>query len=220
MSLRLIGAGFGRTGTLSLKSAIEKLGAGPCYHMLEVAGHAGHAAQWQAAAEGHPMDWDALFAGFEATVDWPACRFWRELARQYPEARVLLSVRDSERWYKSVRDTIYQIIGSAPDIENEQLRQQMLMGRRIVFEDTFEGRFEDAARAIEIYERHNEAVVREIPADRLLVYEVGAGWEPLCNFLGRPVPTEDFPHVNTTREFQHRIESFREQLRPGATVRP
>ena len=143
MTLRLIGAGFGRTGTLSLKSAIETLGAGPCYHMLEVASHPGHAGLWHSAADGLPTDWDALFSGFEATVDWPACYFWRQLAKRYPAARVLLSVRDPERWYKSVHDTIYQVLRSARDVENEEIRRQIAMARKIVFEDTFGGRFED-----------------------------------------------------------------------------
>ena len=127
---------------------------------------------------------------------------------------MLLSVRDPERWYKSVHDTIYQVLRSARDVENEEIRRQIAMARKIVFEDTFGGRFEDSAHAIEIYERHNEAVRREISADRLLVYEVGAGWEPLCSFLGRPVPADAFPHVNTSRDFQHRFDSMREPPRP------
>ena len=128
MALAVIGAGFGRTGTLSLKVALEQLGLGRCYHMLEVFANPGHAAQWQAAADGKPVDWEALFAGYGAAVDWPACHFWRALAARYPEAKVLLTVREPGAWYKSVSDTIYQArldgpVGMVMGAEGEGLRR-------------------------------------------------------------------------------------------------
>ena len=208
MTMNLIGAGFGRTGTLSLKQAIEKIGAGPCYHMQEVAKNQ-HAAQWRAAAKGEAQPWDEVFDGFEATVDWPACTFWRELAAHYPGAKVLLSVRDPERWYDSVANTIYKAMKASEGLTEGPIGIHMAMARRLVLENTFDGRFEDRAHAIDVFQRHNEAVEKEIPAERLLVCEVGSGWEPLCSFLDKPIPDEDFPHVNSTEEFGALLAAMR-----------
>jgi hypothetical protein len=207
MTMQLIGAGFGRTGTLSLKHAIETIGAGPCYHMQEVPRNQ-HAEQWLAAAKGEAQPWDEVFLGFRATVDWPACSFWRELVAHYPDAKVLLSLRDPDRWYDSVANTIYKALMETPP--DGPMGVHLAMARRIVIENTFDGRFEDRAHAIDIFSRHNQAVQREIPADRLLVYEVGSGWEPLCSFLDKPIPDEDFPHVNSTEEFGDILKAMRE----------
>ena len=211
MALQLIGAGFGRTGTLSLKSAIERLGAGPCYHMLEVVRHPGHADTWLRAADGESVDWDALFENFAATVDWPGCSFWRELRERYPEAKLLLSVRTPESWYESVYNTIYQAMSGTGELP-EAVRTQMAMARKIVLENTFDGRFEDRAHAMGVFERHNQKVQRSIPSDQLLVYPVGAGWEPLCRFIDVPVPDEDFPHVNKSEVFHELTAAMRKNL--------
>lgn len=205
MALSVIGAGFGRTGTLSLKIALERLGLGPCYHMAEVFAHPEHVPAWRDAAEGRPVDWDTLLVGYGAAVDWPACHFWRELAVRHPQARVVLTVRDAERWYASVRDTIYGALCAELPAEPPVLRAQQAMARRIVLERTFGGRFEDRDHAIRVYREHNEAVRRALPPERLLVYEVAQGWEPLCGFLDRPVPDEPFPRVNSTDEFRARF---------------
>ena len=205
MSLSIIGPGFGRTGTLSLKFALEQLGLGPCYHMMEVFGRAEHVAMWTDAANGRPVDWETVFAGFKATVDWPACAFWRELIVRYPQAKVVLTERDPERWYESAYNTIYQAMIRPMPVDDPLSQQHRAMARKIVLENTFGGRFEDRAYAITVFQRHNEAVRREVPAARLLVYEVGAGWEPLCRFLGVPVPSEPFPRVNSTEEFRSRF---------------
>jgi hypothetical protein len=207
MGLSVIGAGFGRTGTLSLKLALEKVGCGPCYHMLEVFGRPGHAALWSSAADGDDVDWDALFEGFAASVDWPSCHFWRQLADRYPEAGVLLTVRDPERWYDSVMATIYQgMVRPLPSGVPEEIGIQRAMALKIVLDQAFDGRLEDRDYAIAAYQRHNEQV-REAFAgsDRLLVYEVAQGWEPLCRFLDRPIPEEDFPHVNDKESFRQRM---------------
>jgi hypothetical protein len=208
MALTLIGAGFGRTGTLSLKLALDKLGAGPCYHMMEVGKNPGHASQWHAAAKGEATDWDDLFADYTATVDWPACSFWKPLIAHFPDARVLLGVRDSDRWYDSVHGTIYQSMLHGDELENEVARTHLAMARKIVLEDTFGGRFEDRAHAIDVFERHNAEVKAAIPAERLLVYEVGSGWDPLSAFLNLPVPDEPYPHVNTSESFQQRMQAM------------
>jgi len=203
MALTLIGAGFGRTGTLSLKVALEELGLAPCYHMSEVFQHPEHVAVWSDALAAKPVDWDALFSGYVASVDWPACHFWRELSRHYPDAKVLLTLRSAESWYASVHETIFQLLRN-PAPPGEALAAWHAMANQLLDEQTFGGRFADRAHAIAVYERHNAAVQREVPRERLLVYEVVQGWEPLCRFLDVPVPSGPFPRVNSTDEFRSR----------------
>lgn len=208
MALSVIGPGFGRTGTLSLKVALETLGVGRCYHMAEVMQDPDHAGIWSAAADGTEPDWDALFAGFSATVDWPGCHFWRPLVARYPGAKVVLTIRDPERWYQSTHDTIYNVFGSHSSPAGQRFPDQVSMAKKVVGEGAFGGRFGDRAHAIGVYERHNEAVRGEIPADRLLVYRVSEGWEPLCRFLDRPVPDVPFPRANTTEDFNKLQRQF------------
>ena len=203
MSLKVVGAGFGRTGTLSLKVALERIGFGPCYHMVEVFPRPEHVAMWHRLAFEQSMDWDEIFRGFLATVDWPAARWWREIAAHFPDAKVLLSVRDSEAWYKSVTDTIYQPMKSpAPDGVPELVRLQSEMARKAILDETFDNRFEDKAHAIEVFRKHNQAVRDAIDPARLLVFDVREGWGPLCRFLEVPIPDEPFPRLNDTATFQ------------------
>ena len=208
--MKVIGAGFGRTGTWSLKAALEKLGFGPCYHMTEVFAHPEHADLWVSAWRKEPVDWDKVLEGYEATMDWPACTFYEELMERNPEAKVLLSVRDPERWYESTRTTIYELSmlldSSAIARLIFGLSSFLVFGgfaegrsslvNDIIWQGTFDGRFEDKAYAIEVYERHNDEVKRRVPSERLLVYEVKEGWGPLCEFLGMPEPEEPFPRLN------------------------
>lgn len=203
MSLKVVGAGFGRTGTLSLKVALERIGFGPCYHMVEVFPRPEHVAMWHRLAFEQSMDWDEIFRGFHATVDWPAARWWREIAAHFPDAKVLLSVRDPEAWYKSVTDTIYQPMKSpAPDGVPELVRLQSEMARKAILDETFDNRFEDKAHAIEVFRKHNQAVRDAIDPARLLVFDVREGWGPLCRFLEVPIPDEPFPRLNDTATFQ------------------
>ncbi|MFQ5683774.1 MAG: sulfotransferase family protein [Candidatus Binatia bacterium] len=204
MVLGVIGAGFGRTGTFSLKRALERLGYGPCYHMAEVLANPAHIPVWSAAAEGSTIEWNTLFEGYRAAVDWPTSHFWYKLTNEYPEAKVLLTVRDSEKWYDSVYRTIYQSLIQPLPSDDPVTRDQRAMARKIVLEGTFEGRFADRTYAIAVYEQHNTEVRRIIEPSRLLVYEVTAGWEPLCEFLGCPTPNEPFPRLNTTAEFKRK----------------
>lgn len=210
MSIEVIGAGLGRTGTLSLKAALEELGFSKCYHMVEVLARMDDARVWDAAARGEAVDWDRLFAGYRAVVDWPGCSFYRELMRQYPGAKVILTVRDAERWYDSARQTIYAVRHAFPWWAGRILPRMggfLRMTERVIWEGVFRGRFEDRAAAIEAYDRHNEQVRRDVLADRLLVYEVSQGWEPLCAFLGVPVPEgKPFPRLNDAAEFRQNIE--------------
>lgn len=209
MPIQVIGAGFGRTGTLSLKTALEELGFGKCYHMVDVLARMDDARTWDAAVRGEAVDWDRLFDGYRSTVDWPGCAFYRELIRKYPEAKVILTVRDPGRWYESALQTIYFVRHAFPAWAarlNPKRRDFQRMLDSVVWDGTFRGRFEDRDFAIETFDRHNDEVRREVPADRLLVYEVREGWEPLCRFLGVPVPEgKPFPHVNDAAEFRARI---------------
>lgn len=216
MSLKVVGAGFGRTGTLSLKNALEKLGLGPCYHMAEVFPRPDHIAMWHRLAFGHSMDWDLIFRDFHSTVDWPAARWWREIAAHYPEAKVLLSVRDPEAWYKSMTDTIYQAMKSpAPDGVPEMVRLQNEMARKAILAETFDNRFEDKAYAIEVFKRHTQEVRDAIDPARLLVFDVREGWAPLCRFLEVPVPDEPFPRLNDTATTQAMLRLMAESIRKG-----
>ena len=205
MKLEIVGAGFGRTGTQSLKIALDRLGVGPCYHMMEVFGKVDHVAMWAEAARGDEPQWDVLFAEYRSTVDWPGCAFWRELAAANPEAKVLLSYRDAEGWYESFRNTIY--LGMTRELPPEPawLVDLMAINRELILERALRGRPDDRANAIRCFEEHNEAVRSEMPADRLILYEVGSGWVPLCEALAIPIPDEAYPRTNSTQEFRERI---------------
>jgi hypothetical protein len=198
MTLRVIGAGVGRTGTASLKAALERLMGGPCYHMMEVLGKPEHIPVWRQAAAGDDVDWEALFDGYVAAVDWPTAAFWRPLASASPDALVLLSTRDSaETWWKSANGTIFEINRRPmPGMEDFGRMWQEIAAR------TFTERYLEREPAIAAYEAHNAAVRAEIPASRLVEWQPGDGWEPLCAALGVPVPDEPFPHANSTEDFR------------------
>jgi hypothetical protein len=199
VSLQLIGAGIGRTGTHSLKIALEQLLGSPCYHMMEVFGRPDDVAHWHAAANGQMPDWDALFEGYAAAVDWPASAFWRQLAEHYPEAPVLLSVRESpEAWWKSADRTIFEVMKGEVPPPGTNAWMDMATA---LFHNTFaDPRDKDACMAA--YERHNAAVREGVPASRLVEWQPGDGWDPICKALGIPVPDEPFPHVNSTEDFR------------------
>jgi hypothetical protein len=211
MTLALIGAGFGRTGTASLKIALEKLGLGRCYHMIEVFGNPAHAPLWHAAASDPRIAWDGPLAGYSATVDWPGCFFWRELADRYPDAKVLLSVREPGSWHRSVMDTIYHPLIDPPAVMPPGWSA---MVRDLILDRTFDGRLDDRDHAIAVYQHHNEAVKQAIAPQRLLVYEASQGWEPLCRFLDKPLPAEPFPRVNTTDEWRARMAAATQDHAP------
>lgn len=211
MGLKIIGAGFGRTGTHSLKIALEELGFGPCHHMTEVFANPWQIPYWQAATEGKPVDWHTLLANYQATTDWPCCTFYEQLMQTYPDAKVLLSVRDPERWYESVTATIYRVslmshspIVSLVKLINPMVRERLRsvhMVNALVWQRTFHDKFEDKAYAISVFNQHNEEVKQRVPAEKLLVFDVKEGWEPLCTFLGVAVPDKPFPHVNDRESF-------------------
>ena len=200
MTLRVVGAGLGRTGTMSLKLAVEKLLGGSCYHMLEVLGRPDHVEIWRGAVQGREADWPALFDGFGACVDWPAAAFWRQIADANPGAVILLSVRDADGWWRSCDRTIFQVMRE--DMP-EGLEPWLSMVREM-FERTFTPNFLDADEAMAAFEQHNADVRANAPPDRLVEWHPGDGWEPICKALSVPVPDEEFPHANTTEEFRAR----------------
>jgi hypothetical protein len=201
VSLRVVGAGLGRTGTHSLKLALEQVLGGPCYHMLEVINRPDQAAAWHAAARGEEPDWAVFLGGYVATVDWPAASFWQELAHASPEAVIVLSVRDSEAWWKSASETIFSVVarGAPPDDPGAVAELAMITE---VLDRRFTSGWRDRATAIAAYDAHNAQVRATAPPHRLLEWRPGDGWEPLCGALGVAVPAEPFPHVNTTSEFR------------------
>ncbi len=201
MSLQVVGAGLGRTGTHSLKLAFEQLLGGPCYHMLEVLNRPDQAAAWAAAVEGAGPDWTTFLAGYVATVDWPAAAFWSELAEAAPDAIVVLSVHDPEEWWESASRTIFSVLsrGAPPDDAGAVAELAMIHS---LMEQRFTPHWKDRAPAIEAYESHNARVRASVPRDRLVEWRCGDGWEPLCRGLGLAVPSDPFPHVNTTSEFR------------------
>lgn len=197
MTLRVVGAGVGRTGTNSLKVALEKVLGSPCYHMLEVFPRPEHPAAWAAAMRGEAVDFDALLDGFVATVDWPACTLWRELADANPDAVILLSTRDSEGWWRSCENTIFQAMQRAfDDASTDWTSMASLMFER------FGGEMSDKEKSIAAFERHNADVRATADPKRLVDWQPGDGWGPICDALGVDVPDEPFPHTNTTEEFR------------------
>lgn len=232
VALEVIGAGFGRTGTHSLQHALERLGFDRCEHMSNLIERPERFAVWQEALRrtqaGEPVGWDAVFAGYKATVDWPGVYFWRELAAVYPAAKVILSLRDPERWYDSARETIWPVSSAegagelGADMppayaEYADLHRRVVdLLEPIIWQGTFGGRFRDRAAAIDVFERHNAAVQAAMGPERLLVFEAKQGWEPLCRFLDVPVPDEPFPHVNDRDAFKARREGRLEDIGPAA----
>jgi hypothetical protein len=207
----VLGVGFGRTGTLSLKVALERLGSGPCLHMIDLLDDQERSALFRAAAEGDPAALEKATAGWRSTVDWPGAYFWRELVEHHPQAKVVLTVRDPQRWYDSMEQTIIEgaeaIRRSGADLSS--LTESMAMAAATVWNGTFGGRLGDREHTIKIFQEHIADVRRTVPAERLLVFEVAQGWEPLCTFLGRPVPAEPFPRLNDTAEFRARAAARR-----------
>jgi len=219
MSQKVIGAGFGRTGTLSLKLALEELGLSPCYHMIEVNAHPEHDALWLALAKGESSDWRPMLQGYASTVDWPTTSIWKELAAANPQAKIILTLRDAETWYASAAATIFArmlefvSMRASPAAVDPVRRRHMEMINTLIVENTFGGSLAKD-NAIAVFNAHNEEVRRLVPRKRLLVYESGEGWQPLCAFLGVPVPDVPFPRTNDRAEFWDLV-SGKKQLTRG-----
>ena len=196
--MQIIGASFGRTATTSTRIALNHLGFGPCYHMIEVFMHPSHIAQWQAAADGHPVDWREFLAKYPSGLDYPFSAFYKEILAAFPEAKVILNVRDPQRWWQSTRDTIYNQI-LIPDWMNSIFifhRGLKKMVDDTIWKRLFDGRFLERDYAIQVFNDHIKEVKALVPADRLLIFDVKEGWGPLCEFLNVPMPEKPFPHFN------------------------
>ncbi len=205
MSLRVVGAGLGRTGTASLKQALERLLDGRCYHMFEVSENAGHDLLWHAAVRGEPVDWDGLVGAYAATVDWPACAFWRELADANPDAVVLLSRRDTaEQWWASMERTIVPTLQQPVPADRPDLARHREMVRELLSR-TFTPDWSERDAAMAAYERHLDEVRSSVDRERLVEWRPGEGWEPLCSAIGVTIPQEPFPHENRREDFRARI---------------
>ena len=192
--MRIIGAGLGRTGTSSLKRALEYLLHGPCYHMTEVFENLDHIPLWRLAASGGEPDWHDMFSHYQAAVDWPAASFWRELSLAFPDAMVVLSTRDPESWWTSASRTIFREHDPVPGTQWREMWEDITFNR-------FTSRLDDKAACIEAFINHNNQVRKSVPESRLLVWSVYDGWKPLCEALNIPVPDIPFPHENTTQDY-------------------
>ncbi|GBF90443.1 hypothetical protein Rsub_03439 [Raphidocelis subcapitata] len=220
MPLEVIGAGWGRTGTLSLKTALDTLGL-PTYHMVNVLAKPDDADKWVAAANGEPVDWDEMFEGFKGAVDWPPVFFYKELMAKYPDAKVVLGVRDPAKWLSSMEDSIWQarqVLRSAPWYVRTIMHatgpssKMMAMVERLVYsaEGDFKGTFpSDPDATMQLFIDHVESVKKHVPKGRLLVFDPSQGWAPLCAFLGKPVPEGPYPHVNDKKEWEVRMAGMR-----------
>jgi hypothetical protein len=203
MALKVIGAGVGRTGTYSLKLALNQLGFGPCHHMEEVLhDQPVHVPLWSAAVNGQP-DWKAIYKGYNSAVDWPTAGFYRELSAAYPSAKFVLTHRSPESWAASFSETIYKLMASKDQVPPE-MHAWLEMGIGVIAKTGFPGGL-DRAGQMQAFTDHNEAVKAAIPADQLLVYQVKEGWGPLCAYLGVPVPDSPFPRSNDRGEFWDRV---------------
>jgi Sulfotransferase domain len=202
VALRVVGAGLGRTGTSSLRVALEQLLGGRCYHMSELLDRPGDTPVWHAAVHGEPVDWDGFLSEFVATVDWPACAFWRELLTANPDAIILLSRRDSTpAWWESMERTIVPTLSQpVPADDRERVRRRAMILE--MMDDRFDRRWRDRDAAMAAYERHNDEVRHAVPEGQLVNWRPSDGWGPICAALGLPVPATPFPQVNTAAEFR------------------
>jgi hypothetical protein len=201
--LRVVGAGLGRTGTHSLKVALERLLGGPCYHMAEVFKRPADVPVWHAAAKKEPVDWRKLFDGYAAAVDWPPAAYWSQIAEVFPKAIIVLSTRDTDAWWNSATRTIFEAYRRGPGPQTPPGWREMITE---TFSNTFTPDFLDEAPAKAAFERHTADVRKRAATSRLLEWRAQDGWEPLCKALGVPVPDEPFPVTNTAEEFRARLK--------------
>ncbi len=217
MPLKVIGTGLGRTGTYSLKLALEHLGFGKCYHMTELFQNPEGVKHFLQAEKGEKVNWEELFKGYKSSVDYPAARYYTQIAGHYPEAKVIHTHRDPEEWYDSAVNTIFMA-------RNLTISRLIKFGLKYPFSRIVQKRFHvfkynrkliinefgkdllDRKKVLKAFEQHTENVIKRISSDRLLIFKASDGWEPLCRFLNVPVPKNIFPYSNTRDEFLKRID--------------
>lgn len=210
--LEVIGAGLGRTGTHSLGLALVKLGFGPCYNIFEVDKNPGHQELWKSALGGERIDWDDLFSAYKSTVEWPGVTFFDQIFQHYPHARVILTMRDAESWYESVRDTLFEAMALSAQHSDPSIRKGGGLSHHLM-ERAFAGRYGEKEHVIEVYRKHIEYVVEVVPGERLLQFDVRDGWRPLCAYLEKAVPAEPFPKVNERSNFVDSAPEWAKEIR-------
>lgn len=220
MSIKVIGAGLPRTGTNTLKECLEILGFHKTYHMKELLVHPENLHYWTTLRDTGTTDWEGLYKGCQATVDFPCYPWYKEHMKQYPDAKVILTTRPFEKWYTSVKSTIWtagpqnlpeKLAMMTKLLLNPRLRKVIgcvKLAKSMIFAKHFEGKFMDQAASEKIFNQHHENVKKHVPADKLLVFEASQGWEPLCKFLGVPVPDQPFPHLNKKENFKEMLKEL------------
>jgi len=208
MALEVVGAGLGRTGTKSMQTALNMLGFGPCHHMIEVFAHPQSMQLWIDAAEGRP-DWDKLFENYRSMVDYPGAAHWKALADYYPKAKVLLTVRDPDQWFESTQATIF-----GPQTGATRITEGVPGAFFASFIGPIREHLADRTFMTDHFRRHVAEVKATIAPERLLVYEVGEGWDRLCAFLGVAVPETPYPSENSRDDFIGRIRQRSEAPAP------
>src|ERR1035437_6294778 len=219
MALQIIGTGQGRTGTMSLKLALEILGYEKCYHMFELFQHPEEIVYFEQAEKGEKVDWDVLFEGYKSAVDFPVIRYYKELMIKYPDAKLIHTTRDPDSWYKSASDTIF--LASKPSLGRMlslllklpfssilRKRFRILKYNGSMIDKFYEKNLKNKEAVIKVFKDYNEDVLKSVPQNRLLFYDVKSGWEPLCKFLNIPVPSVPFPKSNSTDEFLHNVSKI------------
>lgn len=217
--LEVIGAGFGRTGTHSLGLALEKLGFGPCYNITEVVKNADHGELWNHAIDGKSVDWNRLFRAYKSTVEWPGAFFYRELVQHFANAKVILTLREPEAWYRSTSKTIFEGLELSAHNPDPLKRERSSLNCRLILERTFEGRYHDKEFAINVYRKHIQQVLETVPSEKLLQFDVRDGWESLCEFLQKPIPQESFPWLNERTEFMASEPEWARKIKEHGTHR-
>lgn len=205
--MKVIGCGFGRTGSMSMKIALEQLGVGPCHHMDEViANPAEQLPYWLAASKGEKINWNDALKGYESCVDWPTAAYWPVLAKHFPEAKILLTTRSAESWYNSISKTIFKIMGDATNASGNEPNPFGEMLQHMILENTFKGDITDRDHCINVFNKNVQAVKDSFSGNKLFIYNIGDGWEGLCKWLDVPVPDIPFPRTNNQQEFFELVE--------------
>ncbi|MEC9344462.1 MAG: sulfotransferase [Pseudomonadota bacterium] len=201
MALKIIGSGFGRTGTMTMKDALDALGFGPTHHMTEMMEHPEQLAHWKAIFSGESVDWHAVYAGYQSQVDWPGASCWEQAMAAFPDAKIIHTERPEEDWWASFNGTIGKFFATMDVLELPPHFGEIFTTMKAGFLNSTFTDFTDRESAIAAYRANNRLVREKVPEDRLLVFNVAEGWEPLCRFLGVAVPATPFPHHNVRREF-------------------
>ncbi|MEZ4796833.1 MAG: sulfotransferase [Flavobacteriaceae bacterium] len=220
MSIKVIGAGFPRTGTTTLKKALETLGYKDTYHFKDLIANPKKLKYWKDLEEKGDTNFEALFDGFQATVDFPGYPYYKILLKKYPDAKVILTKRDVDKWYESTLKTVWKagpqtvlakIVLLTKMLFNTSLRHTfkcIKFMRSTYLKKQFSNNFASETHAKEVFFKHIEEVKNHVPENQLLIYDVSEGWQPLCNFLDKPIPKEDFPHLNKKENFHEMVKGM------------